>query len=132
MRVTIADCDVDLTQSLSAEFTAHGHEVQTASNSRQCLASLSEFIPDVLVLEGNLPDGGCEQVLKGMTEKPAVSHIPVIILPASESAPFSGLRYHNVVAWLRKPFQFDDLNDRIHTAVHSTEPSIRSLSQHVP
>ncbi len=80
VRVLMADPDKSL-QPLYREPLLHeGFELATALNGIECVARLRERVPDVLVLEPQLPGGGGEGVLAAMGEIPELASVPVMVL----------------------------------------------------
>lgn len=120
MRIFMADRDTALSQRLKSEFAQHNHSMEIAMNGSECLAKLKGFLPDVVVIEGTLPPAGCEDVLSSMWNDPSLSHIPAVILMAPTETTFDGLKNRNAVAWLQKPFEFDDLLQKIQSAIQSS------------
>jgi response regulator RpfG family c-di-GMP phosphodiesterase len=56
--------------------------VATAPNALKCVRRLRHVVPDVLVLEPQLPWGGGDGVLSIMRDEPSLTGIPVMILTA--------------------------------------------------
>lgn len=119
MRILMADQDAALTERLKSNLVQHNHSTEIAANAAESLMRLKDFLPDVLVIEGTLPPDGCENVLSSMWEDPSLSHIPAVILLAATETTFDGLRNRNAVAWLQKPFEFDDLLQKVQAAAQS-------------
>lgn len=124
MRILIADHDAGLTEKLKCDFAQRNHSTEIAADAPESLAKLKDFLPNVLVIEGGLPPDGCEDVLSSMWEDPSLSHIPAVILMAANDTRFDGLRNRNAVAWLQKPFEFDDLLQKIQAANQSSSASV--------
>src|SRR5437879_2355889 len=104
MRILIADSDVALLISLQSDFKKAGHQAEIVRDGAECLAMLDDFIPDVVILAGDLPTEGCDPILTFMWNNPGLSHVPVVVLTANLQPTFDGLRHHNATAWLQKPF----------------------------
>jgi len=124
MHVLIADQDETLLATLAPEFQRHGHRLATATDVAACQAMLADAVPDVVVLEGQLPEGGCELVLATMRDHPALSRVPVVILVEETAQEFDGLKFSNVVAWVQKPCEFRELMSKIDSAIHADPPRI--------
>jgi DNA-binding response OmpR family regulator len=81
IRVLIADPDESLLAAyrtlLRTDF-----EVATAPNALKCVRRLRQAVPDVLVLEPQLPWGGGDGVLSIMRDEPSLADTPVMILTA--------------------------------------------------
>ena len=67
----MADPDESLQPLYRERLMQEGFELATASSGLECVARLRERVPDVLVLEPQLPWGGGEGVLAMMGEVPA-------------------------------------------------------------
>ncbi|MBN2023309.1 MAG: response regulator [Pirellulales bacterium] len=76
----MADPDEFLHSMYRAPLMREGFELVTAASGLQCLAWLRECVPDVLVLEPQLPWGGGDGVLAMMGEFPQFATIPVMVL----------------------------------------------------
>ena len=79
-RVLIADPDESLLCSYRSALSRTGFQVATASNGLECVAILRSFVPDVLVLELDMPWGGGVGVLAMMHDGDDLPQVPVIVL----------------------------------------------------
>ena len=80
VRVLMADPDRSLRPVYRGPLFDEGFELVTAASGLECVARLRERVPDVLVLEPQLPWGGGEGVLAMMGEIPALATVPVMVL----------------------------------------------------
>jgi DNA-binding response OmpR family regulator len=80
IRVLIADPDESLQPLYRERLMQEGFELATASSGLECVARLREDVPDVLVLEPQLPWGGGEGVLAMMGENPQLATVPTMVL----------------------------------------------------
>jgi two-component system, OmpR family, response regulator ResD len=108
MRVLIADADELFLAIAQAYLWERGYQVEVAADGPECLDTLREFEPDVLVLEDDLPGGGREGVLVPMQDDFRLSHIPVILIVANGEEHEGAVR-SSVAACLCRPFQLNDL-----------------------
>jgi DNA-binding response OmpR family regulator len=76
----MADPDASLPPVYRESLLREGFELRTAVTGLECVARLRERVPDVLVLEPQLPWGGGEGVLTIMGESPELATVPVMIL----------------------------------------------------
>jgi DNA-binding response OmpR family regulator len=83
-RVLLADPDQGLLDIYREFLLRDGFDVVTAMDGLDCVAKMRSFLPEVLVLEPELPWGRGEGVLAQMYEDPAVPLIPVMILTGQE------------------------------------------------
>ena len=68
IRVLMADPDECLPLAYRESLSREGFELVTAASGLECVARLRERVPDVLVLEPQLPWGGGDGVLAMMGE----------------------------------------------------------------
>jgi DNA-binding response OmpR family regulator len=66
MRSTIlfVDHDIKLTDAVARALTGRGHNIRACTNALECVQTLHEFAPTVLVLDRELLWGGAEGVLE--------------------------------------------------------------------
>ena len=80
IRVLMADPDASLPPVYREPLRREGFELRTAASGLECVARLRECVPDVLVLEPQLPWGGGDGILAMMGDVPALAVIPVMVL----------------------------------------------------
>jgi DNA-binding response OmpR family regulator len=78
--VLMADPDESLQTEFRGPLLQEGFELVAAASGLDCIARMRERVPDVLVLEPQLPWGGGEGVLGIMGEVPEFANLPVMIL----------------------------------------------------
>jgi CheY-like chemotaxis protein len=76
----MADPDESLQPLYREPLLREGFIVTAALSGLECAARLRECVPDVLVLEPQLPWGGGEGVLAMMGEVPELATVPVMVL----------------------------------------------------
>ncbi len=80
IRVLMADPDPSLPLVYREPLLREGFDLGTAASGLECVARLRERVPDVLVLEPQMPWGGGDGVLAIMDESPDLAMVPVMIL----------------------------------------------------
>jgi DNA-binding response OmpR family regulator len=79
--ILIVDDDALIVDTLKKKFSVSGTEVYTASTPEQAKEILEKIFPEVVVLDLLLTkDDGSQGVLDFMKSKPALEHVPVIVL----------------------------------------------------
>lgn len=69
----------------------------------------SPFLPDLILLDLRLPRRSGIEVLRIIRERPALTHIPVVVLTTSASADDIRDAYHlHANSYLVKPFDFQE------------------------
>jgi DNA-binding response OmpR family regulator len=76
----MADSDEALQPIYREALASEGFEIVAAYSGLECVARLRECVPDLLVLEPQLPWGGGDGVLAFMGEVPELATVPVIVL----------------------------------------------------
>ncbi|KAG0164323.1 hypothetical protein DFQ28_006163 [Apophysomyces sp. BC1034] len=113
----IVEDDPNSLSGLSAILSADGFSVDTAATLAEARAALQRFIPDVVLVDLNLPDGSGLDVLHSLPSQPNGT-TPVIVMTGNatlESA-IEGLR-HGIWDYLLKPVNI---------------PRLRSLLARIP
>lgn len=105
-RVLVVDDDVDVRRLAVLSLSKiGGYEVESVESGAACLASLAESVPDVVVLDVNMPDMDGPATLMAIRDAATTHALPVVFLTAGvveadmhrlESLPVTGL--------LHKPF----------------------------
>lgn len=80
--VLIADPDEDLLREYTDSLRGHGVDVTTVTNGLDCLAEIRCKVPDVLVIDPELPWGSGMGVLALMLEE-GLTRTPVLLLASS-------------------------------------------------
>jgi two-component system chemotaxis response regulator CheY len=111
-RVLVVDDDLVIRESISALLVDEGYDVREAANGRQALATIEEWLPDLILLDLMMP------IMDGWTFRDrqrdieAARHIPVIVLSATHNL---GQRANGLdaAAVFPKPFDLDELLDTV-------------------
>ncbi len=92
--------------------------VQTVSDSRQAVAAVRSFVPNMILLDLIMPHIGGMEVLEMLNTDDIGSRIPVVILSALEKDTDKLRAYKlGVVGYLVKPAQTADIIQAIHKAL---------------
>lgn len=109
-RVLIADADAEWLAICERGLDESGFVVETACDALTCLTCLERGpVPDVLVLELEMPWGGGDGVLDHLREHAAFGQDAVIVTGRASSAVLSRRTGIPVSRCLRKPFHLDAL-----------------------
>jgi two-component system, NtrC family, response regulator HydG len=113
----IVEDDPNSLSGLSAILAADGFSVDTAATLAEARAALARFIPDVVLVDLNLPDGGGLELLPNLPAQPSGA-LPVIVMTgnATVESAIEGLR-HGIWDYLLKPVNI---------------PRLRSLLARIP
>ncbi len=124
-RVLVVDDDEMVLHLLTQLLEGADMSVQSARSGREALARLRERTPDLVVLDGLLPDVHGFEICRQIKNSERFRHVPVVLV----SAVHRGWRFAADVqeryaadAYVEKPFEPFDLLRRIETLLRRTPP----------
>jgi CheY-like chemotaxis protein len=123
--VLFADADREFRDVYAWLLSSYGFRVETAADGLECLGKLRHFVPDLLILNLELPWGGGEGVLAVM-EDPRLLPARVVLTSAVASAQaLDGLASPPRIQGLSKPFRLSTLVERMGLAalIEQEQPS---------
>lgn len=131
--ILVVDDEPDIRQLVQLNLELDGHRVITAANGNEALALLGGDLPDVMLLDLNMPELDGWAVLQRIKEAgdADVSRIPVLMLTAYDTAD-NRVRggIEGAIRYLTKPFSPTALRDEIRDAIEGDpEPVKRRRAQ---
>jgi response regulator RpfG family c-di-GMP phosphodiesterase len=124
IRVLMADQDESLHPDYRESLSQEGFDMATALSGLECVSSLREQAPDVLVLEPQLPWGGGDGVLAMMGEDPGLANIPVMVLTSCHDHHFlKHMTQFLISDYQLKPLTPDRLVERLRNLIN--HPGLR-------
>jgi len=127
----VVDDDPDVRLVCRVALTSFGHEVLTARDGEEGLATALRERPDMIVLDIMMPRKDGLSLLRDLRADESVREIPVVLLSAL-AASTDQLRGYEAGAdgYLTKPFSPDDLNGAIsHLASMSSEERVQHRNE---
>lgn len=114
----IVDDDVELTDMLSAFFSAQGYDVATEGWGKTAVPRIQETLPDVVLLDIHLPDIDGYEVCRQLRQVRRTRHLPIIFLTArrEQKDVLAGLEL-GAVDYMTKPFDIQELSLRVRNAL---------------
>jgi two-component system OmpR family response regulator len=114
-RILIADDEPDILEiSKIALETVGGFEVTVCSSGRMLLERLSEFEPDLIIVDVLMPDFTGPEILTEVRRKPELNSVPVVFLTGViQKDEIEQLKETGVADIILKPFDPMTLADRI-------------------
>jgi CheY-like chemotaxis protein len=131
--ILVVDDEPDIRQLVQLNLELDGHRVLTAGNGHEALQVLEHELPDVMLLDLNMPELDGWAVLQRIKEAgdTDVSRIPVLMLTAYDTAD-NRVRggIEGAIRYLTKPFSPTGLRDEIRDAIEGEpEPVKRRKAQ---
>jgi DNA-binding response OmpR family regulator len=114
MKVLLADDDPILHRVLVHRLGREGFEVRSAYNGREALELAAAWLPDLLILDGIMPELDGFAVLREWRAKESLADIPVVMLTArNREEDVVGALEGGAVDYLTKPFSPAELVARV-------------------
>jgi DNA-binding response OmpR family regulator len=110
--ILIVDDSMDIVEVMQNILEMDGHDVRWATNKHQMEHALTEFNPDVIILDVILNGDNGRDVCKALKANEETKAIPVLLMSASPGL----LKDHTECGAedvITKPFHLSDLTDKI-------------------
>ncbi len=117
-KIMVVDDEPDLREMLDLMLNKEGFETETAENGSDFLDKLDNFDPDIVTLDIMMPGLTTSEILrelKGKKSKQKIILLTVVRYSENEKKKIFGMG--NVVDYVTKPFDLDQLMDAIHKHV---------------
>lgn len=120
-RILVVEDDVDISNMLKIYLGGQGYAVDVAGKGADALASTRKQLPNLIVLDINLPDMSGYDVCRELRTTTRTSHIPIIFLTQKDerSDKLIGLEL-GADDYMTKPFDIEELKLRIQNAISAT------------
>jgi CheY-like chemotaxis protein len=110
----IVDDELDIVKIVGSFLESEGFEVHSALGGVECIESIGDINPDILLMDVMMPDMNGWEVLRELQGQGVLDDIKVIMLtvvkePKKEHADLSAY----VLDYITKPFTRDDLLQRV-------------------
>lgn len=120
MRILFADDDVILHRVLVHRLSREGYTVESAFNGKQALEMAEKHPPDLLILDGMMPELDGFAVLRALKSHDRLKQIPVVMLTAkNRENDIVGALEEGAVDYLTKPFSPGELVARLKRLLQS-------------
>ena len=108
-RILFVDDDLLTLETYSTIIGFYGHEVLLESNEEGAIQTATAELPDLLVLDMNLPDLHGFDLLRRLRKNPKTAEIPAIMVSASPEAFSDGAIQAGAQEFRSKPVRPDEL-----------------------
>ena len=112
--IFIVDDNVNNLHLLEKILREHNYKVRMATNGKRALSAINTALPELIILDVNMPDLDGYQVCEQLKVNPKTSSIPVIFLSALDDV-LDKVKAFKIggVDYITKPFQTEEVIARI-------------------
>jgi PleD family two-component response regulator len=117
-RILVVEDDFDISNLLRIYFDSQGYEVTVAAKGNEALDLCRRNLPNVIVLDIQLPDIDGYEVCRRLRGNLRTSHIPILFLTQRDerSDKIAGLEL-GADDYITKPFDIEELKLRVQNAI---------------
>jgi two-component system, cell cycle response regulator DivK len=92
-----------------------GYEVFQAENGEEALQVAREAMPDLVLMDFNLPDMEGDEITRRIKALPGLENVPVIVVSATDKpTEIERIREAGCCGFLQKPFSPSQLSDTVY------------------
>jgi len=113
----IVDDENDLREMLNLMLHKEGFETLTAANGEDFLAKIDIFRPDLVTLDVMMPGLTTREIMEKLEEKKTKPKIILLTIVRYSEEEKQKLYQMGIVDYVTKPFELDDLIDKIHNHI---------------
>jgi len=115
-KILIIDDNIDTVELLRKRFRTEGYETAEAYDGAEGLKKVSDYVPDLIVLDVMMPKMDGYEVCKRVKQDEYLKQIPILMLSAKSQVPdkVKGLDI-GADDYITKPFDFKELMARVRT-----------------
>ncbi|GAB4424668.1 MAG: response regulator [Anaerolineae bacterium] len=121
-RILVVEDDLDISKMLRIYFDSQGYEVLVAARGNDALEICRRKLPNVVVLDINLPDIDGYEVCRQLRSNTRTSYVPIIFLTQKDerSDKIAGLEL-GADDYITKPFDIEELKLRVEGAIRRSK-----------
>ncbi len=121
-RILVVEDDLDISKMLRIYFDSHGYEVLVATRGGDALEVCRRKLPNVVVLDIQLPDIDGYEVCRQLRSNTRTSYVPIIFLTQKDerSDKIAGLEL-GADDYITKPFDIEELKLRVEGAIRRSK-----------
>lgn len=121
-RILVVEDDLDISKMLRIYFDSQGYEVFVANRGNDALETVRRTLPDVVILDINLPDIDGYEICRTLRSNVRTSQVPIIFLTQKDerSDKIAGLEL-GADDYITKPFDIEELKLRVEGAIRRSK-----------
>jgi DNA-binding response OmpR family regulator len=130
-RVLVVDDEPMVRDTLGQVLTDEGYVVDLAVDGETALERVRARRPDAILLDLMMPGMNGRQFLQALREEPAYAELPVVLMTAVHGLEVN-LATLGATEIVEKPFDVDELLNKVALAVYRSRDANKSISQPLP
>ncbi|MBC8022836.1 MAG: phosphate regulon transcriptional regulator PhoB [Burkholderiales bacterium] len=125
--VLVVEDEPAIQELISVTLARNGHTVRRTASAREAIESVTESLPDLILLDWMLPDGSGPSFARRLRSDPRTREVPIIMLTAraGDDDKVAGLE-SGVDDYVTKPFSPRELEARIQAVLRRRVPHVSS------
>ncbi len=123
--ILVVEDEPAIQELIAVNLARHGHEVRRAATADEAYRSLTESLPDVILLDWMLPDAAGPAITRRLRAEERTRELPIIMLTAraDEEDKVAGLE-SGADDYITKPFSPRELEARIQAVLRRRTPQL--------
>jgi len=123
--ILVVEDEPAIQELIAVNLARFGHEVRRAANADEAYRSLTEALPDVILLDWMLPDASGPSITRKLRAEARTREVPIIMLTAraGEEDKVAGLE-SGADDYITKPFSPRELEARIQAVLRRRSPQL--------
>lgn len=119
-RVLVIDDDNDILDIMEEILTYEGFEVSRLAETGNIAPDVQKYDPDIIIMDYILQGINGGEICHQIKTNPQTSTIPIILISAYPRV-FNSLGTYGCDAFISKPFDLNQIVDRIHDLISSSQ-----------
>jgi two-component system alkaline phosphatase synthesis response regulator PhoP len=113
-KIMVVDDEQDIREMLAIMISKEGYQTDTAANGSELLKKIDNFQPELITLDVMMPGMTTSEILEKLKDKKTKPKIILLtVVRYSEEEKQKIYKMGNVVDYMTKPFELDDLINTI-------------------
>ena len=109
-KIMVVDDEPDNIATVKAVLEQNGYKVESASNGDECLEKLKGYKPDLILMDIMMPGTPVREVVKQIKDI-KIAYLSVVRTSEAEKEELLG--QNNLVDFIQKPFDIDELLQKV-------------------
>jgi DNA-binding response OmpR family regulator len=120
--ILVVDDEHDFRVIVSHVLATGGYRVVTAADGMEALSKFEETEPDLVVLDGNLPDIDGYEVCRRLRATPRGAGVPVLMCTVRSAVSTVAAGFEaGITGYVLKPFEMEELLEKVGAALAAAQ-----------